>query len=154
MPETGNVIKLESTSAVIMFEGGKSCKGCVAARTGLCRAGGSSMFITVQNPIFAKVWDEVIIGIDKNTQLLGYLLANLILLFAPVGGSVSGNIMGLPLAIPALDVLTPFILLALTATFSFWKLRALGRSHPMEVRKIVSMGEFSEFERQRKNIII
>ncbi len=145
VPETGRVIKLERGSALIMFEGGKSCKGCGAAKIGLCKAGGRSMFLTVQNPIFAKVGDEVIIGIDKKTQLIGYLLAYLIPLFAFVGGAVIGNIMGERLAIPALDVLTAFILLALTATFSFSKLRKLDRSHPMEVKKIVSIGEFSEF---------
>jgi positive regulator of sigma E activity len=145
VPETGKVIKLEKSNAVIMLEGGKSCKGCGAAKIGLCRAGNSSMFLTAKNTAQAKQGDQVIIGIDKKTQRLGYILAYLIPLSAFIGGAIIGSFVGERFAIAALDVLLAFVLLVLSAAFSFRKLRELDRSHQMEVIKIISAGEFTEF---------
>ena len=145
VPETGNVIKLETGNAVIMLEGGQSCKGCGAAKIGLCRVGNSSMFLTAKNTAQAKQGDRVIIGIDKKTQRLGYLLAYIIPLFAFIGGAIIGSFLEKRFAIAGLDVLTSFILLALSAIFSFRKLRRLDSSHQMEVRKIIADGKFAEF---------
>ena len=145
VPETGNVIKLETGNAVIMLEGGKSCKGCGAAKIGLCRVGNSSMFLTAKNTAQAKQGDRVIIWIDKKTQRLGYLLAYIIPLFAFIGGAIIGSFLEKRFAIAGLDVLTSFILLALSAIFSFRKLRRLDSSHQMEVRKIIADGKFAEF---------
>lgn len=145
VPETGMVIELEGSNATIMLEGGKSCKGCGAATIGLCRAGNSSMFLTARNSAHAKQGDQVIIGIDKKTQCLGYLLAYVVPMFAFIGGAIMGSFFGKRLGISELDVLTSFILLALSAAFSFRKLRELDRSRQLEVRKVISNGEFTEF---------
>jgi positive regulator of sigma E activity len=145
VPETGKIIRIEGNAAVIIFESRKSCKGCGAAKIGLCKAGGISMFLTTLNTAAAKLGDEVIVGVDKKTQRLGYLLAYLIPLFGFIGGAIIGSFLGKYFAIPALDVVSAFILLGLSSAFSFSKLRELDRSHHMEVKRIVSAGEFTEF---------
>lgn len=103
------------------------------------------MFLTAQNTVVAELGDEVIIGIDKKTQRLGYLLAYIIPLFAFIGGAIIGSFLGERFAIAELDVLTSFILLALSAIYSFRKLRRLDSSHQMEVRKIIADRKFAEF---------
>lgn len=145
VPETGRVIRLESSNAVIMFEGGRSCKGCGAAKIGLCRAGGTAMFLTARNSVCAKPGDEVIVGLDRKTQSLGYLLAYLIPLSAFICGAMAGSFLGERFAIPSMDVVTAFILLILVAGFSFRSLRRLDRCHTMEVKKIITDGMFTEF---------
>lgn len=145
VPETGNVIKLERSNAVIMLEGGQSCKGCGAAKIGLCRVGNNSMLLTAKNTAQAKRGDRVIIGIDRKTQRLAYLLAYIVPLFAFVGGAIIGSLLGKWFAIAELDVLTSFIMLALSANFSFRKLSRLDSSHHLEVRKIIADGKFAEF---------
>lgn len=145
VPETGRVIKLESSNAIVMFEGGRSCRGCGAAKIGLCRAGGNAMFLTARNSVFAKPGDKVIVGLDRKTQRLCYLLAYLIPLFGFVGGAIMGSLLGDYFDLPSLDVLTACILLALSAAFSFRKLREVDKSRQMEAKRIVSIGEFTEF---------
>ena len=144
VPETGRVIRIEGGSAEIMLEGGKSCKGCGAAKIGLCRAGGSSMFLTARNTADAAPGDQVIIGIDARTRRTGYLLAYIIPLASFVAGAVVGNLLGERLSLPSLDVFSAFVLMVLASTWSLRRLKKLDRDYRMEVKRIVSEGEFTQ----------
>jgi len=144
VPEKGTVIRLEGDSAEIMLEGGKSCKGCGAAKIGLCRAGGGSMFLTVRNGLQAGVGDQVIVGIDSRTRLTGYLLAYIIPLAGFLAGAGCGNIIGRYTGVAALDIIAAFTSLAAASFFSFRRLRSLDRTSSMEVKRIVSDGKFDD----------
>ncbi len=145
VPETGKVIELEGNKALVMIESGKGCKGCGAAKIGLCRAGGKTMFLTVRNTAQARPGDQVIIGIDRKTQRTGYLLAYLIPLAAFIAGGVGGYILGERFSIPSLDYLSAFVLLALSSAVTLWHLRKLDRAYTMEIKRAVTDGEFTEF---------
>lgn len=144
VPETGRVISSEDGSVLVMLEGGKSCKGCGAAKIGLCKAGGSSMFLTVKNTLLARPGDQVMIGIDAKTRRTGFLFAYVIPLFAFIGGALAGNIMGMRLNLPSLDILGAFALLFMGSAVSLTKLKALDRASSMEIKRIVSDGEFRD----------
>ena len=47
IPEIGTVIRLQGDIATVMLKGGESCKGCGQAKIGLCKAGGTTMMLTV-----------------------------------------------------------------------------------------------------------
>jgi positive regulator of sigma E activity len=146
VPEAGRVIRTEGENAIIMLDGNRSCRGCGAAKIGLCRAGSvSSMFLTVRNTPGAEQGDQVIIGIDRKTQWSGYILAYLIPLAAFILGAAAGSIIGRHLSVPFLDALSAFGLLGAASAFSFSKLRRLDRTRMMEVRRVVSDGVFKEF---------
>ena len=144
VPETGRVITVDKGSALVMLEGGKSCRGCGAAKIGLCKAGGSSMFLTVRNAIMARPGDQVMIGIDARTRRTGFLFAYVIPLIAFIGGALAGNIMGMLLHLPFLDILGAFGLLFMGGAVSLTKLKALDRTSSMEIKRIVSDGEFRD----------
>lgn len=145
VPETGRVIRLEGNAAVVMIEGGKGCKGCGAAKIGLCRAGGTTMFLTAGNTPLAKPGDQVILGIDRRTQLVGYLLAYIIPLAAFIGGAFAGNLLGARFGMPSLDVILSFVSFVSASAVSLRGLRKLDRSSRMEIKRIVSDGQFTEF---------
>jgi len=144
VPETGRVITAGEGSAVVMLEGGKSCKGCGAAKIGLCRSGGMSLFLTVRNALMARPGDRVMIGIDAKTRRTGFLLAYVIPLAAFMGGALAGHIMGVRLDLPSLDILGAFALLFIGAAVSLTKLKALDRTSRMEIQRIISDGEFRD----------
>lgn len=138
VPETGTVIRREGGNAVIMLQGGKSCKGCGAAKIGLCRAGGTSIFVTADNDIGADVGDTVRIELDKRIKVKGFSLAYLIPLASFITGAMAGNAAGAYLSIPALDIIMGFALLFLASFLSFRTLRKLDKSHRMVVTRIIS----------------
>jgi positive regulator of sigma E activity len=144
VPETGRVISSEDSSAVVMLEGGKSCKGCGAAKIGLCRSGGRSMFLTARNSKMARPGDQVMIGIDAKTRRTGFLLAYVIPLVAFIAGALAGNIIGMHLDLPSLDILGAFALLFICGAVSLTKLKALDRASRMEITRIVTDGEFRD----------
>ena len=146
VPEKGTVIRLEGREALVMLESGKSCKGCGAAKVGLCRSGGSSMFLTVRSFLPVKPGDQVIVGIDAKTRRLGFLLAYVVPLIAFIGGAVAGDVLGGRLGISSLDVSSAFLSLFAFGAFSLRKLKAIDRTAMMEVKKIVADGEFREYE--------
>ena len=142
VPETGKVITLEEDDAVVMLEGGTPCKGCGSAKIGLCKSGGRSMFLKARNTISAKPGDQVMIGIDAKTRHLGFLLAYVIPLTAFIAGALAGNMIGTQLDYPSLDILMAFALLFIGGTVSLAKLKALDRTSRIEIKSIVSDGEF------------
>jgi hypothetical protein len=38
--ESGTIIRLDGDNALIMLEGGRACKGCGAAKMGMCKPKG------------------------------------------------------------------------------------------------------------------
>jgi sigma-E factor negative regulatory protein RseC len=138
VPETGTVVRLEGGNAVIMLKGGKSCKGCGAAEIGLCRAGGTSMFVTADNDIGADVGDTVRIELDKRIKRKGFSLAYLIPLASFITGAVAGNAAGAYLSISGLDIIMGFALLSLASFFCFRTLRKLDKSHRMVVTRVIA----------------
>lgn len=138
VPETGTVLRLEGGSAVIMMRGGKSCKGCGAAEIGLCRAGGTSMFVTADNDSGADVGDTVRIELDNRIKIKGFSLAYLVPLASFIAGAMAGNTIGAYLGVPALDIVMGFAGLFLASFFSFRTLRNLDKSHRMVVTRIIS----------------
>ena len=145
VPEKGTIIRLEGDEAMVMLEGGKSCRGCGAAKIGLCRSGGSSMFLTVRSSLPVRPGDQVVVGIDARTRRIGFLLAYVIPLAAFILGAVAGDLFGRRLGVPFLDVAAAFISLLVVGAFSLRRLRAIDRSAMMEVKRIVSDGEFREY---------
>jgi positive regulator of sigma E activity len=146
VPEKGTVIRIEGNEALVMLEGGKSCKGCGAAKIGLCRAGGSAMFLTVRSCLAVRPGDQVVVGIDARTRRLGYLLAYIIPLIAFVFGALAGDLLGRRLGVPSLDVFAAFVSLFVFGAFSLRKLRAIDRAAMMEVKRVLSDGEFRVYE--------
>jgi len=144
VPETGRIITIEEGRAVVMLEEGKSCRGCGAAKIGLCRSGGRSMFLTARNAKMARLGDQVMIGIDAKTRRTAFLLAYVIPLIAFIAGALAGNILGLLLDLPFLDILGAFALLFIGGAVSVTKLKALDRASRMEITRIVSDGEFRD----------
>ena len=138
VPDTGTVLRLEGDAAVVLLEGGKSCKGCGAARIGLCRAAGNSMIVTVDNSVAALPGDKVQIGIDRKVKIKGYLFAYIIPLFSFISGAMTGHFLGGYIRIPSLDVLTGFVALALISGYTFSRLRRLDCTYRMTVKKVIS----------------
>ncbi len=102
------------------------------------------MFLTVKNTLLARPGDQVMIGIDAKTRRTGFLFAYVIPLFAFIGGALAGNIMGMRLNLPSLDILGAFALLFMGSAVSLTKLKALDRASSMEIKRIVSDGEFRD----------
>ena len=102
------------------------------------------MFLTVRNAITARPGDQVMIGIDAKTRRTGLLFAYVIPLVAFIGGALAGNIMGMLLHLPSLDILGAFGLLFMGGAVSLTKLKALDRTSSMEIKRIVSDGEFRD----------
>jgi positive regulator of sigma E activity len=143
VPETGTVIRLEGDEAVVMFKGGKSCKGCGAAKIGLCRSGNTSMFLTAGNALGAEVGDTVQVDLDRQIKRKGFVLAYGIPLFSLIAGAVAGHIMGDYLSVPSLDVVAGFISLSLVSLISFRRLKHLDKSNRMVVKRVISDYLFS-----------
>ncbi|MEW6739324.1 MAG: SoxR reducing system RseC family protein [Nitrospirota bacterium] len=144
IPEIGTVIRLQGDIATVMLKGGESCKGCGQAKIGLCKAGGTTMMLTVKNPIDAKIGDSVTVGIDKGIKTKGYFLAFIIPLLSLIFGALAGHIVGKHLSIPSLEVMAGFITLLLVSFFSFRRLKILDSSSSMAIKSVISDNRFSE----------
>jgi positive regulator of sigma E activity len=138
IPETGSVISLHGDTATVLLRGGGYCKGCGAGKIGLCRPGGRSMRLSAKNTAGARVGDIVVVGIDRETRLRGYLLAYIVPLLFFIAGTVFGHIAGGYLSIPSLEVPAGFLMLALTYLVTLRRLRLLDKSSAMTINKIVS----------------
>jgi positive regulator of sigma E activity len=143
VPETGMVLKTEGDTALLLLMGGGSCKGCGAAKMGLCSAGKGSMMVHAGNAIGAHAGDTVLVGIDETVRWKGYALAYLLPLFSLVVGSTAGYIAGEYFAIPFLDAVTGFSAFLATSTLTFLRLRRLDRTCRMAIKKVLSDGVFS-----------
>ncbi|GAB4485571.1 MAG: hypothetical protein OHK006_11930 [Thermodesulfovibrionales bacterium] len=145
VPEKGTVYRLDGPDAWIMMESGKSCRGCGMAKIGLCKSGGgTSMFVVASNRLGAQVGDTVEIGLRRTVKTRGYLLAYVIPLGAFLLGTGLGHALGIELGLGWLDVAAGFASLGIASVLSFSFLRRLDRSHKMEIKRIVSDGEFTE----------
>ncbi len=144
IPETGTVIRLDGPYAVIMMKGEKSCKGCGAAKIGLCRAGNASMFLTAGNALGAAVGDTVQVDLDRQVKRLGFSLAYVFPIASLIAGTLLGHVIGNYVSAPSLDVAAGFISLMLVSFLSFRRLKHLDRSHRLVIKKILSGGIFSE----------
>ncbi len=136
------MLRTEGDAAIVLLEGGKSCKGCGAAKIGLCRAAGSSMMVTTGNPVGARSGDKVLIGIDKHVRRKGYSLAYLLPLFSFIAGSFAGYVAGDYFSIPNLDAVTGFFSFFATSFFTYIRLRRLDSSCRMSIRRVLSEGTF------------
>lgn len=136
-----------------MLEGGKSCKGCGAAKIGLCKSGGSAMFLTVRNTLRARPGDQVTIGIDAEIRRTGFVLAYVIPLVSFIAGALSGNIIGMQLGLSGLDILGAFGLLFFGGAVSLKRLKALDKTSRMEIKRIVSDGEFRDDMTTEKELL-
>lgn len=139
--ENGTVIRLNGDSAVIMLEGGKACKGCGAAKMGLCKPNGGLSMISAKNLAGAGIGDIVKIGIDSKVKVKGYLLSFIIPLFSLIGGSLAGYFIGQKILLPGFDVITGFTSLILASFYSFKRLKALDRSSSLAVTGIIANSE-------------
>jgi len=146
VPESGRVVRIEGDEAVVVMEGGKACRGCGAAKIGLCRAGGTTMLLNARNTAQAVPGDKVCIGIDRKTRWTGYFLAYLVPLLGLLLGAAVGNILGELYSLPYLDVLTAFFLMTVSSAISLTRLKKLDRSKRMEVSRIMDKAEFSEHQ--------
>lgn len=138
IPEFGTVIRLEDGNAIVFIKGDKSCKGCGAGQMGLCKPGGT-MTLNVRNTANARVGDTVRVGFEQDIQTKGYLLVYVLPLFALIAGAFGGHIIGSYVGIPFLDVIIPFIALALSLYYSFERLKKLDSSSRLIVEKIISL---------------
>ena len=102
------------------------------------------MFLTARNAKMARPGDQVMIGIDAKTRRAGFFLAYVIPLIAFIAGALAGNILGMHLDLPSLDILGAFALLFIGGSVSLKKLKVLDRASRMEITRIVSDGEFKD----------
>jgi positive regulator of sigma E activity len=156
VPETGTVLKTDGDTAVVLLTGGGSCKGCGAAKMGLCSMGKKSMMLNAANAAGAHTGDTVVVGIDEAVRWKGYALAYLLPLFSLVTGSFIGHLAGGYLAIPFLDAVTGFSAFLATSAFTLLRLRKLDRTCRMTIKTVLSDGVFiadlkSDEERRYEN---
>ncbi|MCL4476087.1 MAG: SoxR reducing system RseC family protein [Nitrospirae bacterium] len=142
VPETGMVIKLDRDMAVVLLQGGESCKGCGAAAIGLCKSSGMTATLTVRNTKHAIPGDTVTVALDRGIQRRGFLLAYGIPIICFFGGSLLGYVIGKEYSIPSLEVITGFASLLSSAAWSLRKLRKLDKSSSMMIKEIVARDSF------------
>ncbi len=138
IPETGTVIKVDKDMAMVLLNAGKSCKGCGAAKIGLCKPSGNVSILNVRNTVDAVVGDSVRVGLDKGTQMRGFLFAYIIPLICFIGGSILGYTISKEFSIPSFEVITGFSSLLFASIYSFRKLKKLDNSSLMTIKQIVS----------------
>ncbi|MDI6745431.1 MAG: SoxR reducing system RseC family protein [Thermodesulfovibrionales bacterium] len=136
--ENGMVIRLDGDNAVIMLESNRACKGCGAAKMGLCKPNGGLSIISAKNSAGAHIGDIVKIGIDSNVRFKGYLFSFIIPLFSLLGGSLAGYFIAQKIFFPGFDVITGFTALILASFYSFKRLKALDRSSYLVIESRVS----------------
>lgn len=141
--ENGTVIRLDGDNALIMLEGGSACKGCGAAKMGLCKPNGGLSIISAKNLAGAGIGDTVKIGIDSKMKVKGYLLSFVIPLFSLLGGSLFGYFIGQKILLPGFDVIIGFTVLILASFYSFKRLKALDRSSSLVITNIITDSVFS-----------
>jgi len=141
--ENGTVIRLNGDSAVIMLEGSRACKGCGAAKLGLCKPNGGLSMISAKNLAGAGIGDIVKIGIDSKVKVKGYLLSFMIPLFSLLGGALAGHFIGQKILLPGLDVIAGFTALISASFYSLKRLKALDRTSSLVITNIVSYSVFS-----------
>ncbi len=117
------------------------------------------MRLRVRNNPGARVGDIVVVGIDREVRLRGYLLAYIVPLVLFIAGTVFGHIAGSYLGVSALDVSVGFLMLALTYSFTLRRLRHLDKSSAMSIKKIVRDNVFdidvkSDEERRFEEYVI
>lgn len=153
IPETGRVIRLEGETAIVLLQGGESCKGCGMGKLGLCKPSGHIPVLTVINTANARVGDTITIGLARKTQMKGFLLAFVVPLACFLVGSFAGYGLGKVLSLPFLEVLSGFAALVTGSWFSLGKLRKLDSSPSMVAEKNLSAnipdGEITTEEEKR-----
>ncbi len=137
IPETGTVLRIEGEKAVVLLKGGTSCKGCGNAKMGLCRPAGQSMQITVLNSAGAKAGEVVSIGIGKEVQRSGYLLAYIIPLVSLLAGSMLGHIAGNYISLPFLDAVAAFVALVAGSAYALSSLKRLDQSSMLIAKQVM-----------------
>lgn len=137
VPETGMVIRLEGSTAHIILQASDSCKGCGAAKMGLCKPAGNQSTLTAKNTLAAKVGDIVKIDLDSGVQTKGYLLAFIIPLGSLVAGTLVGNVLGEYFSMPSLEVISGFTVFIAASLYSFRRLKRLNASSTMIIKEIV-----------------
>jgi positive regulator of sigma E activity len=141
--ENGTVIRLDRDNATIILEGGRACKGCGAAKMGLCKPNGGLSVLNAKNLAGAKIGDTVKIGIDNKVKVKGYLLSFIIPLFSLLGGSLVGYFIGQKILLSGFDVIAGFTAFILASVYSFKRLKTLDRSSSLVITNIVSDSVFS-----------
>jgi len=137
--ENGTVIRLDGGNAVIMLQGSGSCKGCGAAKMGLCKPNGGVSVVNAKNLPGAQIGDTVKVGIDRAVRLRGYSYAFFIPLFSFLAGALAGYFTGLS----ELDVIGGFAAFILSSFFSLKKLRLLDKSASLVITKVITDNAFS-----------
>ncbi|MCX5717940.1 MAG: SoxR reducing system RseC family protein [Nitrospirae bacterium] len=141
--ENGTVIRLDRDNAAIMLESGRACKGCGAAKMGLCKPNGGISVLNAKNLAGARIGDTVKIGIDNKVKVKGYLLSFIIPLFSLLGGALGGYFIGQEILLSGFDVIAGFTALILASVYSFKRLKALDRSSSLVITNIISDSVFS-----------
>ena len=138
IPETATVISLDNGTATVLLRGSGHCKGCGAGKIGLCKPGGKSMILRVENNAGAVVGDIVAIGVDSGVRVRGYFLAYIMPIISFITGALIGHIAGEYFNIDSLDVSAGFLFLTFTSFFTFSKLRRLDRTSMLIIKRIIS----------------
>lgn len=142
--ETGRVMQTDGASALVRLEGGSKCRKCGMAAMGLCKPGGTGMLVRVKDPVGAAKGDVVRLGLDRDVHLRGYFFAYMLPLLSFVAGAFIGHFISLASGLKGLDVVTGFVLLALSLVLAVRKIKALDRAEQMYIRQVVR--EVPEFE--------
>jgi positive regulator of sigma E activity len=137
IPDTGMVIKLDGDQAVVRMKHEGSCRKCGAAAIGLCKAG-QMQVVTVRNSRRARVGDTVKIGLARDIQSQGYLLAFGVPPVALVAGIVVGHVLGVFAGFAPLDIIAGFSLMIAASFLSFRRLNRLASSSSIEIVNILA----------------
>ncbi len=129
--ELGVVLSKEGPVAVVAMQGSGGCRGCAAAKMGLCGAG-QQMTLRALDTLGTKPGDRVKVALQGRVKWQGYLLAFLMPLGGFVLGALGGFLLGAPAALGALAGLLAVLPL------SFRGLRRLEATHSLYISQVLS----------------
>lgn len=135
--ETATVLKTEGKWAMVRTNKSTSCNECGKAQAGICGKGGEGMVMRVFNVPGAQQGDDVELGLEKKTQMKGYLLAFILPVIALFPGVYAGDYISRNTGIQGLDAVAGVSGLILTILCCLKKIQSLDKSSPLCITKII-----------------
>lgn len=135
--ETGTVLKIEGTQALVITNKSKSCKECGKAQAGICGKSGSGMVLKVDNPLGAERGDTVELGLDKTAHMKGYFLAFILPVIVLFLAAYAGHVLSQITGVNYLDVTVGLTGLILAILYSSRKIRTLDKSTQLHITRIL-----------------
>ncbi|RJQ43829.1 MAG: hypothetical protein C4538_11455 [Nitrospiraceae bacterium] len=143
--ETGTVLKTEGNWATVITNKSKSCNECGKAQAGICGKSGAGMVMKVRNPVRAKVWDTVLLELDRKTHVKAYFYAFVLPVILMFAGTYTGHLVSEYSGIKGFDVVAGFTCLFVSIVYALKKIRALDKTTHLQISKVISEGHTSDY---------